>query len=288
MGERALQRMLVIGASGMLGAPVTRALVRDGFSVSVLARGAGKPVQGTRSVPGDVLDRASLERAMADVDGVYLNLGTPLTAREDAELTEREGVANVLEVARSKGLRRVAMLSPLFKAYQGTQGYDWWVLRVKIAAERAVMESPVPWTIFRASSFYENLEAGMRRGQKVSIMGRAWRPQRYLAAEDYATLVSKALATGDSERQVLVAQGPEAMNLETLARRYVAARKSEALGVQKAPIGMMKVMGLFSKELRTVTRMMEALDAYEEPFDAQPTWDRYGAPRMTVEQFAGR
>jgi uncharacterized protein YbjT (DUF2867 family) len=288
MSEKSLQRILVIGASGMLGAPVTRALVRDGFEVHTLAHGAAKPIAGARSVVGDVFDRPSLERAMSGLDAVYLNLGTPLGAREGDRLTEREGIENILAAAHTTGLRRVAMLSPLFKEYQGTRGYDWWVLGVKQAAERAIMAGPTPWTIFRASSFYENLEAGMRRGANVSIMGRSWRPQRYLSADDYASLVSAALSTDDSAKQILVAQGPEAMSLETLARRYVAARTKEKLGVQKAPLAVMRLFGVFSRELGSVVKMMEALDDYEEVLAAQPTWDRYGAPRTTVEQFASR
>ncbi|MEI8255656.1 MAG: NAD(P)H-binding protein [Deltaproteobacteria bacterium] len=288
MTTLALPRILVIGASGMLGAPVTRALVEAGFTVKTLAHGAGKPIAGTTSVQGDVFDRESLVSAMRDTDGVYLNLGIPVSARETDRLTEREGIANALAAAQTAGVRRVAMLSPLFKAYQGTRGHDSWVLRTKLAAERALMESPVPWTVFRASSFYENLEGGMRRGDKVSIMGKHWRPQRYLAAKDYGSLVAAALATEDSARQVLVAQGPEAMNLEALGRRYVAARTREKLEVQKAPLGVMKFVGLFSRELGAVTKMMVALDDYEEPNDAAATWARYGAPTMTVEQFAAR
>lgn len=285
---RELERVLVVGASGMLGAPVTETLVRDGFAVSVLSHGGAPAAQGTRAVSGDVFDRASVERAMSGVDCVYVNLGTPLTAKESDRLTEREGIANIVAAATTVGLGRVAMLSPLFKAYQGTRGFDWWVLRVKAEAERAVMGAKVPWTIFRASSFYENLEAGMRRGDKVSIMGRRWRPQRYLAARDYAALVSSALASADSANQVLVAQGPEAMSLEVLARRYVAARTEERLAVQKAPLALMKVVGAFSRELGPLVRMMEALDDYEEPLAAEPTWARYGVPRTTVEQFAAR
>lgn len=289
MSTLALPRVLVIGASGMLGAPVTRGLLDGGFSVKALTHGAGRAIEGTTPVPGDVFDRESLVAAMRDVDGVYLNLGTPLSARETDRLTEREGLATVLAAAQGSKVRRVAMLSPLFKSYQGTRGHDSWVLRTKLDAERAVMESGIPWTIFRASSFFENLEGGMRRGDKVSIMGRRWRPQRYLAAKDYAALVAAALASEDSARQILVAQGPEAMSLETLARRYVAARTKEQLTVQKAPLGVMKFVGLFSRELGAVTKMMEALDDYEEPdAAAAATWARYGAPTMTVEQFAAR
>jgi uncharacterized protein YbjT (DUF2867 family) len=288
MRGRALERVLVIGASGMLGAPVTRRLVAEGFQVRVLMHRGGTAPDGTTPVKGDVFDLASLESAMAEVDAVYVNLGTPLTAKEKDQLAEREGLANVLAAAKSRGVRRIAMLTAMFKEYQGTRGYDSWVLRMKLEAERAIMESPVPWTVFRASSFYENLEGGMRRGSNVSIMGKYYRPQRYVSAEDYARLVAAALSTEDSAGKVLVVQGPESMTLEQLARRYVAARTTESLGVQKAPLAVMKMVGLFSRELGAVTSLMEALDAYDEPFVAESTWAQYGKATMTVEQFAAR
>jgi hypothetical protein len=87
---------------------------------------------------------------------------------------------------------------------------------------------------------------------------------------------------------VLFAQGPEAMSAETLARRYVAARTDERLAVQKAPLAVMRFVGLFSRELGAIVKLMQALDAHEEPLEAESTWAEFGKPTTTVEAFAAR
>ncbi len=288
MSERDLQRVLVIGASGMLGSPVTAALVADGFTVSALARKASSAPKGTHEIVGDVFDRSSLDAAMRDIDAVYINLGIAPTDRETDRLTEREGISTIIAAARASKVRRLAMISPMVKAHEGVDGYHWWGLAVKQAAERAVMDSGLDWTVFRASSFFENLRGGMRRGDAISVMGRQWKPQRFISGRDFGALVAKALASPKSRNRIVYAQGQEALSSRALAQRYIAAHTSEALKLQAAPLGVMKFVGFFSRPLGQIVRLMEALDAYDEPFSAQDAWDDFGAPSESVEGYAAR
>lgn len=108
------------------------------------------------------------------------------------------------------------------------------------------------------------------------------------SGRDYGTLVAKALASPNSRNRVLYAQGTEALSSRALAQRYIAARKSESLSLRAAPLGVMKFVGLFSRPLGTVVKLMEALDAYDEPFAAQETWSEFGTPTDTVEAYAAR
>jgi uncharacterized protein YbjT (DUF2867 family) len=288
MSDRHLQRALVIGASGMLGTPVTAALIANGFTVSALARKANSTVAGAREIVGDVFDRGSLDAAMRETDVVYINLGAAPTDRERDKLTEREGIATIIAAAKDAKVRRLAMISPMAKAYEGVDGYHFWGMAVKQAAERAVIESGLEYTVFRASSFFENLRGGMRRGDAISVMGRKWNPQRFVSGKDFGALVARALASPASANRVLYAQGREALSSRALAERYIAARTGEKLELQAAPLGVMKFVGFFSRPLGNVVRLMEALDAYDEPFAAQETWDEFGAPSESVEAYAAR
>lgn len=286
MSERHLQRVLVIGASGMLGTPVTAALIRHGFTVSALARKPNTTVAGAREIVGDVFDRGSLDTAMREVDAVYINLGAAPTDRERDKLTEREGLATVIAAAKDNKLRRLAMISPMVKDHEGVEGYHYWAMALKVAAEQAVVQSGLDFTVFRASSFFENLRGGMRRGNAISVMGRKWKPQRFVSGLDFGNLVARALAAPTSRNRVLYAQGREPLSARTLAERYIAARTSEKLSLQAAPLGVMKFVGFFSRPLGNIVRLMEALDAYDEPFAAQETWDEFGPPSENVEQYA--
>ncbi len=284
---RDIQKVLVIGATGMLGNPVTRALVREGYSVRALVRGRRALLpDAVEQVEGDLFDSTALARAFAGRDAVYLNLAIQPSQTEHDRLAEREGLAAILAAARLAQVARVVSISPLVKAYQGTHGFDWWVFRVKQAAEAAIMASGLPYTMFRASSFFENLEAGMRRGDNISVAGDALYPQWYLSAREYGQMVAEALRRPGSAGRVYVAQGPEALTPRELAERYVAARRPTPLKVQRVPLGMLTFVGTFSRPVRFAAKLLSAMNRYHERFEAQTTWAELGPATTTVETYA--
>ncbi len=280
-------RVLVIGGTGMLGVPVTKALVAAGHEVTALVRRAGgKLPAGVHAVTGDLFDASSLSAAMRGQEALYLNLATQPTDTEAGPLAEREGLANALAAARAAGVKRVLTLAPLVAELQGKDGFDWWVFRVKQAAERAVLECGLTATVFRASSFMENFNGSMRSGQKLNLAGTAKFPSYYLAGEDLGRLVVAALAREQLGNKVYFAQGPEALLPEVAARRFIAARPGAPLSLQKAPLGVLKFIGIFSRAMRFVATMLGALNRYEELFQAKETWVELGAPKVRIEDFA--
>lgn len=113
-----MSHALVTGGTGFVGANVARELVAAGASVRVLARPGGdrRALTGLRVevVEGDLLDPASVRRAVAGVSVVYhvaadYRLWTP----EPAALyrTNVEGTRIVLEAAAEAGVTRVVHTS---------------------------------------------------------------------------------------------------------------------------------------------------------------------------------
>ncbi|MEV6985574.1 NAD-dependent epimerase/dehydratase family protein [Sphaerisporangium sp. NPDC051017] len=87
-------RVLVTGASGFLGIAIVAVLAEYGHHVTALTR-TGRPVPGShRTLTGDVLDLASLDAAVADVDGVC-HLAALVRARESLEEPARYWRTNV-------------------------------------------------------------------------------------------------------------------------------------------------------------------------------------------------
>lgn len=109
---------LVTGATGHIGSNLVRELLARGYSVRALVRVrsdlSGIDGLDVRKVHGDVLDPASLDAAMLDVDvvfhcaAVYVNW-----APNDDEILRPaiEGTDNVLRAAARHGVRRVVMTS---------------------------------------------------------------------------------------------------------------------------------------------------------------------------------
>src|SRR5260370_32937510 len=72
-------RILVIGATGLIGAPVARRLLADGHQVRLLVRDTGRASQrlgdGFEYLGGSVTDTEAVDRAVAGMNGVHVSLG---------------------------------------------------------------------------------------------------------------------------------------------------------------------------------------------------------------------
>jgi dihydroflavonol-4-reductase len=113
-----MMRVLVTGATGLVGNNVIRQLLDAGAAVRVLARQQSdpRPLAGldVELANGDVCDRAAVERATEGVDGVihsagYVRIGwTDLAA---ARATNVAGTRNVAEAALARAIRMVHVSS---------------------------------------------------------------------------------------------------------------------------------------------------------------------------------
>ncbi|MFJ7205107.1 NAD-dependent epimerase/dehydratase family protein [Streptomyces sp. NPDC098789] len=111
-------RVLLAGATGAIGRPLTRALIRDGHEVLALARteGSASAVRalGAEPVSADALDRDGLLRALdgLSADAVIHQLTAlkapkrTLTADDPSNLLRERGTANLLEAAGVLGAGR--------------------------------------------------------------------------------------------------------------------------------------------------------------------------------------
>ena len=111
-------KALVTGATGFVGAAVARALIREGWEVRALAR-KGSDRRNVQHLPleiveGDLADRASLERALAECEALFhVAADYRLGAFDPRQLyqTNVEGTRNILEASRQAGVRRVVYTS---------------------------------------------------------------------------------------------------------------------------------------------------------------------------------
>ncbi|MGA5467015.1 NAD-dependent epimerase/dehydratase family protein [Mycobacterium sp. NPDC050041] len=123
------RRALVMGASGNVGAAVTRHLVARGDDVRVLLRRSSstRGIDGLRVERhyGDIFDIAAVTAAMADRDVVYYCVvDTRAHLADPAPLfrTNVEGLRGVLDVAVHAGLQRFVFLSTIGTVAVGRDG----------------------------------------------------------------------------------------------------------------------------------------------------------------------
>jgi nucleoside-diphosphate-sugar epimerase len=162
-------KALVTGATGFVGSHLAEALRRRGDEVTVLARSASKAAAlgplDVRVVAGDLHNRPALEQAVAGQDIVYHVAGV-IAARSEADFmaANRDGTRNLIEAIARAGASRLVLVSSMAAAGPTIKGrplrgdeaprpvtaYG----RSKLAAEQAVTDSGLPWTIVRPSMVY--------------------------------------------------------------------------------------------------------------------------------------
>ncbi|HEY2590157.1 MAG TPA: hopanoid-associated sugar epimerase [Steroidobacteraceae bacterium] len=111
-------KALVTGASGFVGAAVTRTLLARGWETRCLVRAASsrRNLEGLRveAVIGDLTDASSLDRALERCDALFhVAADYRLGVRDPSEIYRAnvEGTRNVLEAARRAGVRRTVYTS---------------------------------------------------------------------------------------------------------------------------------------------------------------------------------
>lgn len=287
--EAPIRRVLVVGATGMLGRPVTQELLAAGFEVTALVRKEARARQllpaAVRLITGDLQQPATLARALAGQDAVYLNLSVEQTEREQAFHPELQGLQSLLTAAREAGLRRVIYLSSLIKDYPG---FSWWVFELKKQAAELVRRSGLPYTIFHPSAFMETLVHTQLAGPFILVAGKARYPMHWVSARDYGRQVAAALQRPAAANREYVVQGPQALTSVEAARELARHHGRRRLWVAYAPLGLIRLYGRVLPRMNYGAHIIEALNEMPEPFQAEDTWRELGAATETLRDFAAR
>jgi uncharacterized protein YbjT (DUF2867 family) len=275
--------IMVIGGTGMLGEPVARRLQADGYRVRVLTRSPDKARARFgiefEVVAGDVEDVASLGRALDDCHGVHINLpGFPPL--------EVNGTANVARCAARAGVARLTYLSGASAATRRPENAGFPLTRAKLEAEAAIRAAGVPCTIFQPTWFMESLRRFVRGGW-AGVIGRAPLPYHWVAAADYARMVSRAYDTPAAANKAFPIFGPEAYTMREAMTRYCAIAHPR-LRVWTVPFWLAWMIAVLGRqtELRAVLpilRYCEKIGEEEDPAEANAL---LGAPTTTLEEWS--
>ena len=282
-----MQKILFIGASGMLGKPVALELLRAGFPVTFLARDVErmqKLFPNASVVKGDVFDIASLEAAMVGQEIVYLNLSVAQSSKKSEPQPEREGINNIIEAAKKTSVKRIAYLSSLIKNYEGMNGFNWWAFQIKHAAVNAIKKSGLNYSIFYPSTFMECLDKQMLQGTRIMLAGKSEAPMWFIAGKDYGVQVAWAMKKAGNNNQEYVIQGLEPFTSDEASKVFIENTKSN-IKIMRAPLAPLKYLGIFNQRMNYAYHICEALNKYPEKFESENTWNDLGKPSTTLAEY---
>ncbi len=275
------QRILVVGGTGLLGRPVVRRLLADGYRVRVLSRSPDRARallgEGCEVVGGDVDDPPSLEAAVGGCAGVHVNL-----PEFDPDLESR-GTANVARAAARAGVGRLTYVSGMTVAEQNA----WFpMVRAKLRAEEAIRQSGVPYSIFRPGFVMETLDKSFR-GPFALVVGRQPHPFHMVAAADFARMVSAAYARPEAANKVFVIHGPQAYTWRQALKRYCALARP-GYRIVTLPFWLAEIIARVGRraELRAALPFLRYLARIGERGDPTEANAVLGAPTISLEEWS--
>jgi uncharacterized protein YbjT (DUF2867 family) len=251
--------VLVTGATGNQGGATARHLLRAGWQVRALVRNPDSVAArtlaklGAQLVAGDLADRESLDRAAAEVHGVFSAQGLPGPDAVWAAEAEVSMGVNVAEAAAAAGARHLVYAS-VAGADRDPEPWHW---RTKALIEDHIRTLDLPYTILRPVMFMENHASRTPYGitgaaALIRVIPPAAKVQM-IAASDIGAFA--ALAFADPERYVglsleLAGDEPTGELLaETIGRAIGRAVNRDPL-----PREVMEAMGIDSARLESAER----------------------------------
>ena len=202
-------KIVVIGGTGLIGSKLVEKLREHGHEAV-----PASPDSGVNTLTGEglaeVLDGAS----------VVVDVSNSPSFEDEAVLAFFEtSTRNLLEAEASAGVGHHVALSVVGTDRLSESGY----FRAKIAQERLVKGSPIPYSIVHATQFFEFVKSiadAATDGDTVRLAPVLIQP---MAAEDVAAAVGRT-AVGSPLNGIIEVAGPEQFRLDEFIRRGLEER----------------------------------------------------------------
>lgn len=292
------ERILVAGATGVLGKTIVARLLNQGYRVRALSRDRAKLNElaeiGAEPLVGDMLDRQAMNRACQGVDEIVstanniLGRGATSPNRIDEPMYQTLGAA-----AKDAGVRRWIHVSARDLTADSLVDF----FRVKLRVEGIVKNSGVPWVVIRPSAFMDIWTGVLfgnadKPGPVATVFGRGDRVCNWIAMEDVASFVLAVLRAPEVRNEQVDIGGPSQMTLVQFA-----APIQRAMGVAEkrrhVPAPVLGIARHLVRPFNEVAARFASMGYWMTLTDRGfPGWGesarRFGVEPMTVEQFASR
>src|SRR5882724_5740132 len=201
-------KIVVIGGTGLIGSKTVAILHQGGHEIV-----AASPNTGVNSITGE-----GLKEAIAGTQVVIDLANSP--SFEDQAVLEFFATSgrNLAAAEAAAGVRHHVALSIVGTDRTPDNGY----FRAKVAQEKLIETSGIPYTIIRSTQFLEFLGAiadAAADGNKVRVSPGLFQP---IAADDVARMVAD-VALGAPRNGIVEIAGPERAPFNEIVARYLKA-----------------------------------------------------------------
>ncbi len=201
-------KIVIIGGTGLIGRPLVGLLREQGHDVV-----AASPSSGI-----DALTGKGIADALAGA-AVVVDVSNAPSFEDEAALSFFRGTTtNIVAAARAAGVRHIVALSVVGTDRLQASGY----FRAKLTQEQLIAACDLPYTIVRATQFFEFLATiadGYTRADGVHLPGIALQP---VAAGDVSAILAE-LANAAPANGIVEVAGPERAPLAEFTISWLGA-----------------------------------------------------------------
>jgi uncharacterized protein YbjT (DUF2867 family) len=202
-------KITVVGASGLIGTKVVELLASEGHHVVAASRSSGV----------NVLTGAGLANALAGADALVDVTNSPILEGGPAMEFFTTSTPNLVRAGSHAGVAHYVALSIVGADGLPASGY----MRAKVAQEKIITGSGIPYSIVRATQFAEFADAiteSMTVADEVRVPDALIQP---IPADDVASAVARA-AVAKPLNGIVNVGGPHKITFEQLARDALARK----------------------------------------------------------------
>jgi uncharacterized protein YbjT (DUF2867 family) len=199
-------KIVVIGGTGLIGSKVVAKLKQRGHEAIAAA-----PNTGVNTITGE-----GLADALAGAQVVVDVANSPSFADKAAMDFFQTAGKHLIAAEVAAGIKHHVALSIVGSDRLQDSGY----LRAKLAQERLVKNSPIPYTIVRATQFFEFLRGIAQSAVKDDIVRLSHALFQPMAADDVATAVAEAALAKPLNDTIEIA-GPDAFHMDEIVGRVL-------------------------------------------------------------------
>jgi NADH dehydrogenase len=288
-----MNRMLIVGATGVLGSAATKYFLQKKFSLKAFIRNKDKAATlekaGAAIFVGDITNTLSIVEACKNIDVVIATLHGMLSrGKNSSYFVDDKGHKNLIDAAVKAGTKHFIYISVVGAAKDHPIDF----FRTKYAIEQYLINSGLYYTILRLPAFMEwhvhNLlgKSIVEKG-KTTILGKGNNPTNFIAVDDIVQVLG--LIVADSTRdKIITLAGPENISRNEAAKLYGKVLNINPR-INHVPIPALKFLSKVINPFHPGIGRIMKLSIYGEENDAtmniNDSIKKFGLKPTTVEVF---
>ncbi|WP_134686835.1 complex I NDUFA9 subunit family protein [Brevibacillus migulae] len=246
-------KVLLTGSTGFVGRGILTQLIDAGVEPVCLVRPGSETkmrisrlgLGNIQLVAGDLFDPLSLTRALQDCEAVIHLVGI-IRERKSKGITFSRihvtGTKHLLEAAKNAPIKRFIHMSALGARANATSAYH----QTKYEAEQLVIDSGIPYTIFRPSVIFGpddefvNMLAGLVRMPVTPVIGDGSYKLQPVSRDTVAEVFTGALRNDKAIGQIYEVGGPEQLSYSELLDQIGTALRKPQVRKIHVPLPLMR------------------------------------------------